>query len=160
MPKPRTVRLAEIAELRGGRAKRTRMIVQEEGFPQPIGQDGRGLLWDRREVEAWTKEWPRLTRSEMEHLRRHNFAGAAGFWGWMNAEKLQQERRRLGHEFRASRSRPTTHTSATFTSSTRTLSRRSHAASWRRTAHVSNGSPPRTGHDRSGRNPRSGRTPT
>ena len=55
----KTVRLAEIAELLDVSKQRAHQLAHEEGFPAPVGEDGRGWLWDRREVTAWAKVWHR-----------------------------------------------------------------------------------------------------
>ena len=54
-----TVRIIEIAELLGVSKQRVHRIADEEGFPAPVAEDGRGRLWDRREVTAWAKRWRR-----------------------------------------------------------------------------------------------------
>jgi hypothetical protein len=35
--------------------QRAHQIADEDGFPAPVTEDGRGRLWNRREVMAWTK---------------------------------------------------------------------------------------------------------
>jgi hypothetical protein len=45
MPKPRTVRLIEIAELLGVTKQRAHQIADEEGFPAPVGREGQSRLW-------------------------------------------------------------------------------------------------------------------
>jgi hypothetical protein len=45
-------RLVEIAELLGVTKQRAHQIADEPGFPAPAERDGRGRLWDRREVAA------------------------------------------------------------------------------------------------------------
>jgi predicted DNA-binding transcriptional regulator AlpA len=57
MPKQRTVRLVEIAELLGVSKQRAHQIAEGKGFPAPVERDGRGRLWIRREVQAWAKRW-------------------------------------------------------------------------------------------------------
>jgi predicted DNA-binding transcriptional regulator AlpA len=52
-----TVRLVEIAELLGVSRQRAHQIAEEPGFPTPVERDGRGRLWERREVAAWEKGW-------------------------------------------------------------------------------------------------------
>ena len=42
MAKLRTVRLVEIAELLGVSKQRAHQLVDEPGFPAPVGRDGRG----------------------------------------------------------------------------------------------------------------------
>jgi predicted DNA-binding transcriptional regulator AlpA len=54
-----SVRLIEIAELLGVSKQRAHQIAEEKGFPAPLAEDGRGRLWDRREVRAWAKGWRR-----------------------------------------------------------------------------------------------------
>jgi predicted DNA-binding transcriptional regulator AlpA len=54
---PRTVRIVEIADLLGVTKQRVHQIADEEGFPPPVGEDGRRRLWNRREVQAWAKRW-------------------------------------------------------------------------------------------------------
>ena len=58
MPKA-PVRIIEIAELLGVSHQRVHQIADEEGFPAPVAEDGRGRLWDRRAVAAWAKQWRR-----------------------------------------------------------------------------------------------------
>ena len=53
----RALRLVEIAELLGVSKQRAHQIADEPGFPNPVAEDGRGRLWDRREVAAWAKRW-------------------------------------------------------------------------------------------------------
>jgi predicted DNA-binding transcriptional regulator AlpA len=53
----RTIRLVEIAELLGVSKQRVHQIADEEGFPPPVAEDGRGRLWNPREVQAWAKRW-------------------------------------------------------------------------------------------------------
>jgi predicted DNA-binding transcriptional regulator AlpA len=55
----RTVRVVEIAELLGVSKQRAHQIGEKKGFPAPLAEDGRGRLWDRREVAAWAKVWRR-----------------------------------------------------------------------------------------------------
>jgi excisionase family DNA binding protein len=59
MAKPQTMRLVEIAELLGVSKRRVHQIAEERAFPAPVAEDGRGRLWDRREVTAWAKRWRR-----------------------------------------------------------------------------------------------------
>jgi len=59
MPKPKTVRLMEIAELLGVSKQRAHQLAGEPEFPDPVAEEGRGRLWDRREVRAWAKGWRR-----------------------------------------------------------------------------------------------------
>jgi predicted DNA-binding transcriptional regulator AlpA len=54
---PSRIRLVEIAELLGVSKQRVHQIADEEGFPPPVAEDGRGRLWNRREVQAWAKRW-------------------------------------------------------------------------------------------------------
>jgi predicted DNA-binding transcriptional regulator AlpA len=61
MTKSRGVRLVEIAEILGVSKQRAHQIADEDGFPAPMAEDVRGRLWDRREVAAWAKRWPRET---------------------------------------------------------------------------------------------------
>jgi predicted DNA-binding transcriptional regulator AlpA len=48
-----TMRLVEIAEVLGVSKQRAHQIANERAFPAPVAEDGRGRLWDRREVRAW-----------------------------------------------------------------------------------------------------------
>jgi hypothetical protein len=57
MPRSSTVRLVEIAELLGVSKQRVHQIAAERDFTAPVSEDGRGRLWDRREVTAWAKDW-------------------------------------------------------------------------------------------------------
>jgi len=57
MAKARTVRLVEIAELLGVTKQRAHQIAEEKGFPKPLGEDARGRMWSRYEVQAWAKKW-------------------------------------------------------------------------------------------------------
>jgi predicted DNA-binding transcriptional regulator AlpA len=57
MTTSRTLRLVEIADLLGVSKQRAHQIAEEPGFPTPVQHDGRGRLWDQREVNAWAKEW-------------------------------------------------------------------------------------------------------
>jgi hypothetical protein len=60
IPKTRTsIRLVEIAELLGVSKQRAHQIADERGFPAPVAEDGRGRLWNRREVIGWAKVWRR-----------------------------------------------------------------------------------------------------
>jgi predicted DNA-binding transcriptional regulator AlpA len=59
MPRPQAVRVSEIAEILGVSHQRASKIVDERGFPRPIGRQGQSRLWDRREVAAWAKVWRR-----------------------------------------------------------------------------------------------------
>jgi predicted DNA-binding transcriptional regulator AlpA len=51
------LRLIEIAELLGVSKQRAHQIAAEDGFPEPVAEDARGRLWDRREVAGWAKRW-------------------------------------------------------------------------------------------------------
>jgi predicted DNA-binding transcriptional regulator AlpA len=53
------LRLIEIAELLGVSKQRAHQIAAEPGFPDQVAEDGRGRLWNRREVAAWAKGWRR-----------------------------------------------------------------------------------------------------
>ena len=55
----RTIRVVEIAELLGVSKQRAHQNAYEDGFPAPVAEDGRGRLWDRREVAAWARVWRR-----------------------------------------------------------------------------------------------------
>jgi predicted DNA-binding transcriptional regulator AlpA len=55
----KTVRLIDIAELLGVGKQRAHQLAAEDGFPAPVAEDGRGRLWDRREVQVWAKAWRR-----------------------------------------------------------------------------------------------------
>jgi predicted DNA-binding transcriptional regulator AlpA len=57
MPTSQTVRLIEVAEILGVSKQRAHQIAEENGFPKPIAQDGRGRVWTRYEVQAWAKRW-------------------------------------------------------------------------------------------------------
>ena len=57
--KPQTVRMIEIAELLGVSKQRAHQIADERAFPAPVAEDGRGRLWDRREITAWARHWRR-----------------------------------------------------------------------------------------------------
>ena len=39
-----------VAELFGVSKQRAHQLAGKEGFPAPVGEDGRARLWDRREV--------------------------------------------------------------------------------------------------------------
>jgi hypothetical protein len=45
MPKQRTVRLVEIAELLGVTKQRAHQIAEEKGFPAPLAEAARGRVW-------------------------------------------------------------------------------------------------------------------
>jgi hypothetical protein len=45
--KSKTVRVREIAELLGVTHQRASKIVQERGFPEPVGVNGHSREWDR-----------------------------------------------------------------------------------------------------------------
>jgi predicted DNA-binding transcriptional regulator AlpA len=51
------VRLIEIAELLGVTKQRAYQIAEEKGFPAPLGEDARGRVWSRYEVQVWAKRW-------------------------------------------------------------------------------------------------------
>jgi hypothetical protein len=51
MTSPR-VRLVEIAELLGVTKQRAHQIAEEKGFPSPLGEDVRGRVWSRYEVQT------------------------------------------------------------------------------------------------------------
>jgi hypothetical protein len=51
------IRITEIAELLGVSKQRAHQIVGEPRFLEPVDEDVRGRLWDRREVTAWAKGW-------------------------------------------------------------------------------------------------------
>jgi predicted DNA-binding transcriptional regulator AlpA len=55
----RTVRVIEIAEILGVTKQRAHQIAEEKGLPAPVAENGRGRMWDRREVQAWAKVWRR-----------------------------------------------------------------------------------------------------
>jgi predicted DNA-binding transcriptional regulator AlpA len=57
MPKPKTLRLVEIAEILGVTKQRAHQIADEKGFPKPLGEDVRGRVWSRYEVQTWAKRW-------------------------------------------------------------------------------------------------------
>jgi len=52
-----TIRLVEIAELLGVSKQRAHQIADEPGFAAPVAEDGRGRVWNRREVTARAKRW-------------------------------------------------------------------------------------------------------
>jgi len=39
-----------VAELFGVSKQRAHQLAGKDGFPAPVGEDGRARLWDRREV--------------------------------------------------------------------------------------------------------------
>jgi predicted DNA-binding transcriptional regulator AlpA len=49
------IRLVEIAELLGVSKQRAHQIAEEKGFPGPLGEDARGRVWRRYEVQGWAK---------------------------------------------------------------------------------------------------------
>ena len=51
------IRLVEIAERLGVSKQRTHQLADEPGFPAPVERDGRGRLWDRREIQSWARAW-------------------------------------------------------------------------------------------------------
>jgi hypothetical protein len=51
------LRLVEIAELLGVSKQRANQIADESDFPAPVAEDGRGQLWNRRDVAMWAKDW-------------------------------------------------------------------------------------------------------
>jgi predicted DNA-binding transcriptional regulator AlpA len=55
----KTVRVTEIAAILGVSKQRAHQLAAEPGFPAAVATDGRGRLWDRREVAAWAKVWRR-----------------------------------------------------------------------------------------------------
>jgi predicted DNA-binding transcriptional regulator AlpA len=57
--KPRTLRLVQIAELFGVTKQRAYQIATEDSFPAPVGEDARGRVWSRNEVQTWAKRWRR-----------------------------------------------------------------------------------------------------
>jgi hypothetical protein len=57
MPKPRTVRLVEIAELLGVTKQRAHQIAEEKGFPRPLAEDACGRVWSPYQVQTWAKRW-------------------------------------------------------------------------------------------------------
>jgi predicted DNA-binding transcriptional regulator AlpA len=52
-----SVRLVEIAELLGVSKQRAHQLADEPGFPAPVERDGRGRLWDQREIQSWARAW-------------------------------------------------------------------------------------------------------
>ena len=52
-----SVRLVEVAEILGVTKQRAHQIAAEPGVPLRVGRDGRGRLWGRLEVQAWSKRW-------------------------------------------------------------------------------------------------------
>jgi predicted DNA-binding transcriptional regulator AlpA len=58
IPKTRpSIRLVEIAELLGVSKQRAHQLADEPGFPAPVERDGRGRLWDQREIQSWARAW-------------------------------------------------------------------------------------------------------
>ena len=57
MTRRKLLRVVEIAELLGVSKQRPHQIADDPGFPDPVVEDGRGRLWDRREVARWAKHW-------------------------------------------------------------------------------------------------------
>jgi hypothetical protein len=53
------VQLVDIAELFGVSKQRAHQLAGKDGFPAPVGEDGRGRLRDRREVTSWAQVWRR-----------------------------------------------------------------------------------------------------
>ena len=51
------VRVVEIAELLGVTKQRAHQLADEPDFPAPVEREGPSRLWDRREVQAWAKQW-------------------------------------------------------------------------------------------------------
>ncbi len=52
------MRLVEIAALLGVSKQRAHQLADEGRLPAPIGRDGRGRLWNRRQIQAWARrEW-------------------------------------------------------------------------------------------------------
>jgi hypothetical protein len=93
------IRLVEIAELLGVTKQRVHQIADEEGFPVPVAEDGRGRLWERRQVQAWAKTWRREKPWRSRGTRavrggRHLPKGAVG-WA-MNRRLLAPSCDRLG----------------------------------------------------------------
>ena len=70
------MRLVEIAELFGVSKQRAHQIADEEGFPPPATEDGRGRLWDRRKVERWAKALARGEDLALSPLSASNIARA------------------------------------------------------------------------------------
>ena len=51
------IRLVEIADRLGVTKQRAHQLADGPGFPAPVGRDGRGRLWDRREIQSWASAW-------------------------------------------------------------------------------------------------------
>jgi predicted DNA-binding transcriptional regulator AlpA len=51
------IRLVEIAEILGVSKQRAHQLAAEDDFPSPFTADGRGRLWNRREVQTWATRW-------------------------------------------------------------------------------------------------------
>jgi hypothetical protein len=49
VPKPRTVRVTQIADILGVTHQRTSVIVGQPGFPAPVAREGQSRVWSRRE---------------------------------------------------------------------------------------------------------------
>jgi hypothetical protein len=48
-----------VAELFGVSKQRAHQIAADDDFPEPVAEDARGRLWDRREVAGWAQVWRR-----------------------------------------------------------------------------------------------------
>ena len=49
--------IIEIAERLGVTKQRAHQLAAKPGFPAPVERDGRGRLWDRREIQSWARAW-------------------------------------------------------------------------------------------------------
>ena len=52
--------VTEIAEMLGVTTQRVSQLVRAPGFPEPAARLAAGLIWDRKDVEAWARETGRL----------------------------------------------------------------------------------------------------
>jgi hypothetical protein len=60
------VGVAEVATRLGLTAERVRQLSKGGGMPEPVGELGRRLIWDWRDVEAWARKDGRLGPSKGE----------------------------------------------------------------------------------------------
>ncbi|MDP9334401.1 MAG: hypothetical protein M3Q30_14020 [Actinomycetota bacterium] len=54
------VGLKEIGEMLGVSKQRAGQLVEQVGFPQPLGEISAGRVWKRADVEAWARRDGRL----------------------------------------------------------------------------------------------------
>jgi hypothetical protein len=52
-------RLVDISRHLGVSKQRAHQLAQEEGFPEPMGEDSRGRHWRPSTVRAWARRWAR-----------------------------------------------------------------------------------------------------